>query len=194
MKELLAITNTNPSLNYSGKHKDLTIVNKPEKLDQPAIYSKEELEKAVMDKEAIIETSGHEDFEVVELTINQVSKLSQESKQVIKENFDGEGLIEIPTHSPVEEGTAIICWKPISESEEGERVIDIVYKKQEQFKLQEMVTRPKNNRLHGEISERRVASNPEELIKHTEEVMSQAYTTMVEGDKTGNKQQAEVFQ
>ena len=70
-KEVLALVNTEPNTRFSNTHKDLTLINKPEAVDEIGIYQLEEKEKAVEDlKWHKAETGGH--IGLKKLTIEDV--------------------------------------------------------------------------------------------------------------------------
>lgn len=73
-KELYAVVNTKPNARFSGVHKDLTIVNRPEAAAQPAIYQESELEKAREAREQLVEQSRNEDLKVRKITVEEVEE------------------------------------------------------------------------------------------------------------------------
>lgn len=73
-KELYVVVNTRPNTQVSGTHRDLTIVNRPEALDTPAIYQENKLEEAQQDREQLVEQFGNEDLEVKKLTVDEVNQ------------------------------------------------------------------------------------------------------------------------
>lgn len=72
MKKLLAVVNTNPNTHMSGTHKDLTILSRPNSVDELAIYQTDKLEQAKEDRKQLRMESGNEDIEIKKLTVEDV--------------------------------------------------------------------------------------------------------------------------
>ena len=72
-KTALALVNTAPSLHFSETHPDLTIVNKAQRVNEPAIYHPENKEKALKDLERH-EKRGRDHIAIKKITIEDTKE------------------------------------------------------------------------------------------------------------------------
>lgn len=81
MKELYAIINKNPDTFHDHTHKDLTICSKAESTGELAIFQSDEWEKAVKERKKLEEEYNHNQFQVVNLTVEKFYEVVETERE-----------------------------------------------------------------------------------------------------------------